>query len=35
LNEKAFVKWVANEIVVIKSEDAALAASRLVNYVTR
>jgi hypothetical protein len=33
LNEKAFVKFVENEPVV-KSEDVALAASRLVNYIT-
>ena len=34
LNEKAFVKFVENEPIVIKSEDVALAASRLTNYIT-
>lgn len=35
LNEKAFVKYVENEPAVIKSEDVALAAARLVNYTTK
>lgn len=34
LNEKAFVKFVDNQPVVIRSEDVALAASRLSNYIT-
>ena len=35
LNEKAFIKFVENEPVVIKREDVALAAARLVNYITK
>jgi len=35
LNEKAFVKFVENEAVVVKSEDVALASARLVNYMTK
>jgi Nuclease-related domain len=34
LNEKALVKFIENEPVVIKSEDVALAAARMVNYIT-
>lgn len=33
LNEKAFVKFIENEPVAIKSEDVALAASRIANYI--
>lgn len=35
LNDKAFLKFVENEPVVIKKEDVALASSRLVDYITR
>jgi len=34
LNEKAFVKFIENEAVVIDEADVALASSRLVNYIT-
>jgi len=35
LNEKAFLKFVENEPATVKTEDVALAAARLVNYLTK